>query len=117
MKTVVLVVTFMVAFSLTSTAYAGKDHPITTWECEDIMLTSDLHLDHKIGVGTVLVMGYAHDARVTRDGLMIRWDFNGEHSIMMSRDHSAGYYDFTGAKEGEMRYPEENFMCKIVNQD
>ena len=116
MKTVILVVTFMFAFATTS-AFATASHTITTWDCGDVTLTSDLMPNHESASGTVTVMDYTFDAEVHRDGLGIRWDFNNEHSMSLFLDGYVHHYDWSGAEVGEMREPQESFKCKVVNQD
>jgi len=115
MKYLILIVALVI--SVPVQAHADTKHPITTWECGDITLTSDLQPKQKRGTGTVVVMGHTYEAGVLRTGFVIRWYFYDDYQVIMNRDQSAGYYDFTGATENEGRDPVETFSCKIVPVD
>ncbi len=112
MKYLILIVALVI--SVPVQAHADTKHPITTWECGDITLTSDMQQDHRRGRGTVVVMGYVYKATIMRDGFVIRWQFDSNYQVIMNRDNTAGYYDFAGIEENEERLPRETFVCKIV---
>ncbi len=104
---------FMIGFSGEAMAHAKMDKPISTWQCEDITLTSDMQPDHKLGMGTVTVSGHTFEADVYRAGLDVRWNFSESFTIVMNRDNSAGYFDFDGAKKGQLVDPLESFQCEL----
>jgi len=103
MKHLILILALVISAPVQ--AHADTKHPITTWQCGDITLTSDMQQDSKSGVGTVIIMGYVNPAVIHRDGFVIRWLFEDNYQIIMNRDNTAGYYDFTGIEENEERLP------------
>ena len=111
MKTSLLVLVFFMSYMSTTVAQASTAHTISTWDCGAVTLTTDLQPNHESASGTVTVMGHTFKAAVHRDGLALRWDFNNDHSMLVSLDGYAYHYNWTGAEAGESRNSQAVFEC------
>ena len=71
---------------------------------------------------TMTMNGMEYPAAYVSYGLEHRWlinpeegeEFDSDYHVVLNPDLSAGYYDFTGLKEGEEREPETLFFCSIT---
>jgi len=115
-KAISLMMAALIFAVVANDAHAGKG---TRYECRTyvgskLVLTLPVL---KIN-GTVIVTfhGTKIAAYYKRLGLNQLWNFdfddpNTSHYVQLSPDLTAGYYDFTGAEEGEKRKPESVFEC------
>lgn len=89
----------------------------TEWdEGREVVLLAVVNEDGRSG--TVKVAGVSHRARVTREGIDRRWDFDlGSNSVyryafVISPDGIGRYYDFAGKGPGHTVTPAKEFICR-----
>ena len=71
---------------------------------------------------TMALNGMEYEAAYVSEGLEHRWHINPElgeevrsdYQVIVNADLTAGYYDFTGQKDGEEREAETVFFCRFT---
>jgi hypothetical protein len=88
-----------------------------TWdESNEVVLLAVVNEDGTSG--TVKVAGVSHRARVTREGIDRRWDFDlgpnhvYKYAFVISPDGVGHYYDFNGKGPGQTVTPARTFICR-----
>lgn len=68
----------------------------------------------EVGFGEITVADTTHPAFFAVEGVNLRWVFgkDSQYSFIVRPDGSAGYYDFSGAEEGEKRLASQSYGCK-----
>lgn len=107
----------LVLASGTANAEVFSCQPGTEWdENQEAVLMAVINEDGRSG--TVKVAGVAHRARVTREGIDRRWDFDlgsnrvYKYAFVISPDGVGRYYDFSGKGPGQTVTPAKTFACR-----
>ena len=115
----------LITFGLAGAAETA-DAAQQTWNCcqglfckveHDIDITMTLTADKDRGKGTIKIHGLINrETKYKLHGLQRRWRWEdssgGPYTIIMDLDGFTTFTDFTGAKPGQSREPEEKFFCR-----